>query len=81
MSRTIRPLSPEQQAATEAARLAANGAEAQAKLAEAEAAKYTYGGSSFMTQGVANSAESGFRPPATPAPYENMPEHVVTGLE
>jgi hypothetical protein len=71
MSREIKALSPEQQAATDAARAAANGAEARAKLAAAELARQPYS-TEFQTSVAGNSAD---RPSAISEPITGVPEH------
>jgi hypothetical protein len=71
MSREIKALSPEQQAATDAALLAANSAEARAKLAEAELARQPYS-TELQTSVAGNSAD---RPSAVMEPVTGVPEH------
>jgi len=78
MSRTITPLTPEQQAQHDLALKTAKGPEAQAKLAEAELARQPYGGSAAGKTSV-SAAEY---PLPSPQPEkQGVPEHVVTGLE
>jgi len=71
MSREIKALSPEQQAATDAALLAANSAEARAKLAEAALAREPYS-VEFKTSVAGNSED---RPSAIMEPVTGVPEH------
>ena len=78
MTRTIKTLSPEQQAATELAARNANGPAAQAALAAAAEAKLPYMNGGVKTQTPA-SAE--YPLPKTEGPILGRPEHIVTGLE
>lgn len=71
MSREIKSLSPEQAAATEAAKRAASSAEARAKLAEAELARQPYS-VEFQTSVAGNSAD---RPTMHTEPVTGVPEH------
>ena len=75
MSRTITPLSAEQAAATALAARNANGTEAQAKLAEAEAARAVYSGLLKTSVEAAEHAA-----PKAGLEVTGRPEHIPTGL-
>lgn len=74
MSRTITPLSAEQAAATALAARNARGAEAQAKLAEGEAARAVYSG---LLKTSVEAAEHGA--PKAGLEVTGRPEHIPTG--